>query len=554
MKYLLIGINSKYSHTNLAIRILRAYAKSPEVSLCEYTINENRADVLSDIYKKGAKALFFSCYIWNIEYIKKLCMELRKITYAKIILGGPEVSFNTEQIMRECPAVDAVIIGEGEETFSELIQNGLDFENTDGVMWRSESLVKNKSRELIDINKVVFPYTKEEIKKLKDRLIYYETARGCPFNCSYCMSSTIKGVRYKSLDIVKEELKFFIDNDVKIVKLTDRTFNANPKRAYKILKFLIENAKNTTFHFEIAAHILDDELFSLLEKAPKNLFQFEIGVQSTNPSTISAINRKTDFLKISKEVKRIKALKNIHIHLDLIAGLPYETLDIFKKSFNDVFLLKPDMLQLGFLKLLHGTKIRAEEESHGYLYSDFPPYEILENSYISYKELTELKRVEDIVDKFYNSGVFLNTVEFLLKKYETPYDMFYDLSRYFDENGLFSMSHSRNGLYEILVRFSQEKGFGDVFLDILKLDLFLSGANRSPEWSPEKHDEVFYKKRFEFIENNPEIFCEFTIPPKEIIKQVQFEKFSYDVLGDLKKKDTVIVFFKDGRVKELNKI
>ena len=554
MKYLLIGINSKYSHTNLAIRTLRAYVKSPEVSLCEYTINENRADVLADIYKKGAKALFFSCYIWNIEYIKKLCAELRKITDAKIILGGPEVSFNPEQVMRETFA-DAVIVGEGEETFLTLIQNGLNFSVTDGVVWRLEdTVIKNKPRGLIDINKVVFPYTEEEIKELRDRLVYYETARGCPFNCSYCMSSTVKGVRYRDLEFVKKELKFFIDNDMKIVKLTDRTFNANPKRTCEILKFLIDNAKNTTFHFEIAAHILDNEIFSLLEKAPKNLFQFEIGVQSTNPTTINAINRKTDFSKISKEVRRIKKLGNIHIHLDLIAGLPYETLGIFKKSFNDVFSLNPDMLQLGFLKLLHGTKIRAEEEVHGYLYSDFPPYEILENSYISYEELTELKKVEDIVDKFYNSGVFLNTVGFLLSKYETAYDMFYDLSEYFDKNRLFSMSHSRNGLYEILVRFSKEKGFDDVFFDILKLDWFFGGANKSPEWSLEKHDESFYKKRFDFIENNPEVFGEFQIPSKEIIKQVQFEKFSYDVLGDLKKKDTVIVFFKDGRIKELNKI
>lgn len=550
MKYLLIGINSKYTHTNLAIRTLKAYAQSPEVSICEYTINENRAEVLSDIYKKKAEAYFFSCYIWNIEYIKKLSRELKKITGAKIIFGGPEVSFNQEEIMCECEFLDACIIGEGEETFLELIKNGLDFKNTAGIVWRGG---RNKSRALIDIDDVAFPYTEAEIKELSGRLIYYETARGCPFNCSYCMSSTIKGVRYRSLDKVKKELKFFIDNDVKIVKLTDRTFNANPKRAYEIFKFLIDNAGNTTFHFEIAAHILDDEIFSILKTAPKNLFQFEIGVQSTNPDTVLAINRTTDFEKISKEVKRIGSLKNIHIHLDLICGLPYETLEIFKKSFNDVIDLRPDMLQLGFLKLLHGTKIREEEKKHGYLYSEFPPYEVLGNTYLSYEELSELKRIEAMVDKFYNSGAFSNTLEFLLKQYETPYEMFYDLSAFFDENGLFSMSHSRNSLYEILADFGKTKGLSDAFSDLLKLDLFLNGANQNPKWY-KNQDDSFFKKRFELIENNPEVFSEFNVPQKEIIKQVQFQKFSYDVLGDLEKQENVLVFFKDGRVKKLNKI
>lgn len=554
MKYLLIGINSKYSHTNLAIRILRAYAKSPEVSLCEYTINEQSSKVMADIYKQKADALFFSCYIWNIEYIKKLCTELKKITAAKIILGGPEVSFNPQSVMNECSAADACIIGEGEETFSELIKNGLNFESTDGIVWRKDNIIKtNGKRRLTDINKICFPYTAEELKALSGRLIYYETARGCPFNCSYCMSSTIKGVRYRNIETVKKELKFFIDNNVKIVKLTDRTFNTDPKRACEIFKFLIKNKGSTTFHFEIAAHILNDKIFDVLKQAPKNLFQFEIGVQSTNIKTLTAINRKTDFNKIAEEVKRIKALGNIHIHLDLIAGLPYETLNIFKKSFNDVFALRPDMLQLGFLKLLHGTEIRNDKE-HSFLYSDFPPYEVLQTKYISYEELNELKNIEEITDKFYNSGAFSNSIEFLMKKYETPYELFYDISKYFEKNKLFEISLSRIKLFDILAEYVKKSDIEEAFFDMLKLDYFLDGANKSPAWELESDNGSFYKRRFELIEKNPEIFKSFNEPLKEIIKKVRFERFYYDVFNELKKEETILAFFKDGTVHKMNKI
>lgn len=551
MKYLLIGINSKFSHTNLAIRTLRAYANTPEVFLCEYTINEPVSQVLSEIYKQNADALFFSCYIWNIEYIKKLCSNLRKITDAKIILGGPEVSFNPEEVLRECEA-DACIIGEGEVTFSELVKNGLDFKNTDGVVFKNGEIIRNKMRELIDINSVPFPYTDEELKELSGKLIYYETARGCPYNCSYCMSSTIKGVRFKDIETVKKELLVFIKNDVKIVKLTDRTFNADYKRTLEIFEFLIQNKGNTTFHFEISAHILNDEIFEVLKKAPKDLFQFEIGVQSTNNKTIEAINRKTDFEKLSFEVLRIKALGTVHMHLDLIAGLPFETFEIFKKSFNDVFSLRPDMLQLGFLKLLHGTKIRAEEKEYNYLYSEFPPYEVLANKYISYDELLELKNIEEIVDKFYNSGIFKESLEFLLEKYETPFSGFSEIATYFKEKGLFLMSHSRNSLFEILVDFAKERGFEEVFYDLLKLDFLKAGNNRSPEWSLASFDEEFYKSRFSLIEENPDVFKEFDgKPAKDIIKQVHFEKFSYDILGDFRKCENILVFYKDGTVKKL---
>lgn len=553
MKYLLVGINSKYSHTNLAIRLLKAYCKNDAVKISEYTINEPKQQVLSGIMRENADAVFFSCYIWNIEYIKELCSDLKKVTQAKIIFGGPEVSFNARAVMEKCPFVDACITGEGEVTFSELVSNNLDFKNTDGVVFKNAEIIENKPRELIcDITTIPFPYTQEEIKKLDGRLIYYETSRGCPFNCSYCMSSTVKGVRYRDINIVKDELKFFIDNGVKIVKLTDRTFNADSKRVLEILRFLIEVGGKTTFHFEIAAHILTDEIFDILKKAPEGLFQFEIGVQTTNPETISEINRKTDFEIIKKEVLRIKSLGTIHMHLDLIAGLPYEDFNTFKKSFNDVFSLNPDMLQLGFLKLLHGTKIRNEKELHSYVYSDFPPYEVLKNKYISYEELLVLKKIEEIVDKFYNSGAFSNSLDYLLKKYETAFYMFYKISEYFDKNRLFLMSHSKSSLFDILADFARTEEIDEVFFDILKLDFCLDKNHRTPLWSLKKFNPGFSKSRFSLIENNPEVFLEFSgMPMKDIIKKVYFEEFSYDVLGDLKKEESVIVFFGNGKTEKL---
>lgn len=555
MKYLLIGINSKYSHTNLAIRLLKAYCDCDDVKIREFSINESMSFVMSQIMNEKADALFFSCYIWNIEYIKELCSSLRKITTAKIILGGPEVSFNTKEFMEKYSFTDAVIAGEGEITFSELVKNNLDFKNTDGVVYKDSEVIQNKPRELIsDISEIPFPYTNDEIKSLDGRLIYYETQRGCPFNCSYCMSSTVKGVRFRDLELVKSELKFFIENGVKIVKLTDRTFNSDNKRTLSLLKFLIETGGKTTFHFEISAHILNDEIFNLLKTAPKGLFQFEIGVQSTNPATISEINRKTDFEKLKKEVLRIKELGNIHIHLDLIAGLPFEDFKSFKKSFNDVFALRPDMLQLGFLKLLHGTKIRNDELKHAYIYSDFPPYEVLGNKYISYFELLTLKNIEEITDKYYNSGVFKNSLEFLLTYYNEAFDMFCDIKDYFEEHRLFKMSHSKNGLFDILADFAKSKNIDEAFFDILKLDFCLDNNHKTPEWSLKKFDPDFGKMRFSLIENNPEAFLEFSdMPLKDIIKQVYFEEFSYDVLGDLKKQDCVLIFKKNGEVLTLNK-
>ncbi len=548
MKKLLVAINAKYIHTNLAVRMIEAYAKDPDTQVCEYTINEPKSNVIADIFAKKSDVILFSCYIWNISYIYELCETLKKITNAKIVLGGQEVSFNYQEVLKKHWYIDACIYGEGENTISTLIQNNFVFKDVKGVAYRDGEIIINPQAEPIeDITCIPFPYTEEDIKKLNGRLLYYETARGCPFNCSYCMSSTFKGVRYRDIEVVKHELMFFIHNRVKIVKVVDRTFNADPQRAYEIFKFLIENPGETTFHFEIAAHILDDKTIELLKKAPKGLMQFEIGVQTTNPDTVSAINRITSFDKVSNAVLKILADDNIHVHLDLIAGLPYESLESFKNSFNDVFVLRPHVLQLGFLKMLYGTKIRHEQEKHGYKYISYPPYEVLSNDYMSFSDLLELKDVEDVLEKYYNSGIFKHSIDFMVDKAQTPYDLFKELATYFRQNGFFDISHSRNGLFEILVEFAKEKEFDEEIFDLLKFDYLKSGANSTPKWSILEYNQELNKKRFEIIEQNPHVFSEFDGQSmKDIIKQVHFEEFCYDVCTDMKKNKCIVVFKKDG--------
>ena len=354
-------------------------------------------------------------------------------------------------------------------------------------------------------------------------------------------------VRFASLDKVKSDLKKFIDSDVKIVKFIDRTFNADDKRAYEIFDFLIKTGKSTRFHFEISAHILTDRTLELLSTAPDGLFQFEIGVQTTNPDTVSAINRKTDFDVLSKNVKKLLSFKNIHLHLDLIAGLPFEDIASFKRSFNDVFLLKPHMLQLGFLKLLNGTKIRNEHSLHGYKFTSYPPYEVLENNYMSFHDILTLKRIEDILEKYYNSGKFVKTIDSLLPHFPTPFDMFSVISDFFEKNGYDKISLSQNTLYEILSDFIADKKLPANLRDCLKFDYFYYGkANNSPSWYNSKNN--FFTKRFDIIETHrADIFSRFgTLPAKEIVKQVIFEEFHFDILNDFKQKNQIIIFFKNG--------
>ncbi len=540
-KVLLVAINAKYIHTSLSVRTLKAYCGSENVEFVEYTINERCEDILRSIYEKKADAVLFSCYIWNIERCLSVADMLKKVSPDTVIVfGGPEVSFDDVEYMERYSFIDAIMRGEGEATFKAWLEGGM----CDGMTYRKNGeIVRNDERELIeDITSLPFPYTEEDIERNKGKLIYYESSRGCPFRCSYCLSSTTHNVRFRDLDKVKEELLFFIRHGVKIVKFVDRTFNADRKRTCELVKFLIDNAGETTFHFEVAADLINDELVELFKTAPDGLFQLEIGVQSTNDDTIRAIDRKTDFSLICRAVDMVKKAGGVHMHLDLIAGLPYEDLESFKRSFDDVCALRPDVLQLGFLKLLRGTKIRSEEKKYGYRFNIKPPYEVLANNFLSYDDILLLKGIEDVFEKYYNSGVFKGAIEYLLEKYTSPFEFFESLWLFYERNSYSNAGQSRNTLYEILSEFCAD----ELFRDILKLDFFTyNKGQNTPKWSLHEYDRSLLRERFEilteeFIAENLKAYI--GIPAKEIIKNLHFERFDYAVLGNNKKRENVIIF------------
>ncbi len=541
-QFLLCAINSKYIHTSLSVRELYHYVNDKRVQFKEFTINEKPYDIMSSIYELGCDAVLFSCYIWNIECVLEVAELLKSVSpHTQIILGGPEVSYNSVEVLKKYDFVDAIMRGESEETFKEYLVSGIDI---DGVTLRkNECIVENDDREVIeDISVLPFPYSDADLEENKNKLIYYESSRGCPFRCSYCLSSISHKLRLKDIEIVKNELFQFIHHNVKIVKFVDRTFNADKKRTVELLEFLIENAQDTTFHFEVAADIIDDEILSVLERAPKGLFQFEIGVQSTNECTISSIDRKTDFNKLTKVVKKIKSMGNIHIHLDLIAGLPYEDINSFKKSFDDVFMLSPHMLQLGFLKLLHGTKIRGQKDEFDYKFTSKPPYEILSNKFLSFDDIKLLKGIDLVVDKFYNSGDFENSLKYLMRDYNSPFEFFVSLYEFYKAEGYEKVGVSKQTLYDILYFFNKED---QLFCDILKYDFLLNNKPRIMRWNLRGYDKDLQKKRLEILS---EEFVEKNLPEyigtdaRDIIKTVHFESFDYDITGDCKKEYNVILF------------
>lgn len=546
MKSLLVGINSKYIHSCLAVRYLKACC--PNMQMREYTINERIEDVTADIYKQRAEYVLFSCYVWNIEFVLEVAQRLSKVAPCRIILGGPEVTYNAAEVMRKYDFVDAIVVGEGEKTVAELEKNNMSPVGIDGIVYRDgESIVENKPVELIaDFDSIPFPYTDEDIKSLDGKLVYYESSRGCPFRCSYCLSSTLHGVRFRSLELVKKELMFFVRNKVRIVKFVDRTFNADKKRTYELLRFLTANAAQTTFHFEIAADLINDEMLEILKDAPAGLFQFEIGVQSTNEKTLRAIDRYADNEKIKSNVLKVMRLGTVHIHLDLIAGLPYEDLTSFKRSFDEVFALRADVLQLGFLKLLPGTKIRAEEKMFNYKFSDKAPYEVLCNDFMSYGDILVLKKTENVLERYCNSGVFEKSMNYLFGKYDSAFEMLFEIAEFFEENGYDKAAHSQKALYTILARFYAERYSDEVFYDYLKYDYFKYNKGASyPEWALTRYDKGLLKYRFEFLtdDNIKEYLPEYVgQAPKEIVKSVCFEEFCYDVLGDGQKEGNIVIF------------
>lgn len=550
MKILLCAVNAKYIQTSLSVRCLSRFADNEQIDTAEYTINENAMNTIADIYRKNPDILMLSCYIWNIEYIRVITREIVKLLpLCKIVLGGPEVSHDANGALLSMPEVYAVMRGEGELILSDFINNDCRADGVRGMSFRSnDGITHNPDMPLIcDMSSLPFPYTDEDIEENKNKLIYYESSRGCPFKCSYCLSSTVHGVRFRRIDLVFDELMFFIHHNVGTVKFVDRTFNADRKRTYEIINFLIDNAGNTTFHFEISADLLTDDIINLLKTAPDGLFRMEIGVQSTNPQTLAAINRKADFGKIADAVRKLMELGTVHIHLDLIAGLPYEDVSSFRRSFDDVLSLRPHVLQLGFLKLLKGTKIREQAKAFRYKYTDSPPYEILCNDRLAYDDILLMKNAEDILDKYYNSGAFTLSINYLLDKYKSPFSLFEDISSYFSKMGYNKISHSRKSLYKILLEFYDTKFNDKVFYDIVKYDYLDSETGRtSPEWSLLPYDKDINAIRMSFLsdeENIKRYLPEYTgIQARDIIKRIHFEPFLYDVTGDMNRKDILVVF------------
>ena len=489
MKILLTAINSKFIHSNLAVRYLKAFTKDLpyESKIREFSINDREERILKEIIEEKADVVAFSTYIWNVEIVSHVANLIKLVSpQTEILYGGPEVSYDSKDFM-EKNIGEYLIEGEGEKTYRDFVEYKLglrELSDIKGLYYRkNDEIIFNGTRPLMDMDEIVFPY--EEDEDLNNKIVYYEGSRGCPFRCKYCLSSTTHGVRFHSIERTLEELNFFIKKGVRLVKFVDRTFNCNHKYSMAIWDFLIKADTNTKFHFEISADILKEEEIELLRKAPKGRFQFEVGVQTTNDDVLKNINRFVNFSDIKEKVEELLSINNINQHLDLIAGLPGEDYKSFVKSFNDVHSIKPEEIQLGFLKLLKGSDMRRDAYLYNMKYSPYPPYEILSTDKISYDEIQILKRVEAVVDKYYNSQKFNTILEFFYDKFETPYEFFYELGNYFEQKGYFNKNIGNTEYYKVFLDFNMEilKGKEDYLVDIIRYDYLSFNKKRGiPEF------------------------------------------------------------------------
>ena len=496
MNILLTAINAKYIHSNPAVYSLRAYAcryggsrYEEEIRIAEYTINQPVDEILMDIYERCPDILCISCYLWNISYVEQLIREIPKVLpETKIWLGGPEVSYNAREMLDGYPGLAGVMCGEGEQTFLELMQyyhgeGAAALRDVAGIAYRARTgngnaagdVCETPVRPALDLSTIPFIY--EHIEDFDNRIVYYESSRGCPFSCSYCLSSIDKCLRFRDPGLVRRELQFFIDHEVPQVKFVDRTFNCRHDHAMAVWSYIKEHDRGiTNFHFEVAADLLNDEEIALIRSMRPGLIQLEIGVQSTNPDTVREIRRRMDLVKVEGNVAAVREARNVHQHLDLIAGLPYEDYDSFARSFDRVYAMKPDQLQLGFLKVLKGSLMHEKTEEYGLVYQDRPPYEVLSTKWLSYSDVIRLKKIEEMVEVYYNSGQFRNTMEQLEQAYASSFEMYGALADYYEKNGLSRISHSRIARYEILYHFMEEtEGTERIaeYREWLTLDLYL---------------------------------------------------------------------------------
>ena len=488
MKVLLVGVNSRFTHTNLAIRYLKAFTRDLNYTslIREFSINDRVERIVQEIISEKADIVAFSCYIWNKDYVKQISNLIKLIdNNVKLLYGGPEVSFDSEKYLKDSLS-DYLIEGEGEETFREFMEciiENRSIKDVKGLHYKENGeIFYGGKRKLMDLNNSVFPYTMDD--DLKNKIVYFESSRGCPFNCKYCLSSTIHGVRFMDIERVKKDLKFLVDKKVTLVKFVDRTFNCNDEFAMGIWEYLMSLDTKTTFHFEISADVLNDKQLKLLEKAPKGRFQFEVGVQTTNNEVLKNINRFVVFEDIKKQVMKLNEYGNIKQHLDLIAGLPGENFESFKKSFNDLYTIEPDEIQLGFLKILKGTSMKDEAEKWGIVHSPYTPYEVLKTKDISYEEIILLKRVEEMVDKYYNSGKFKTILKYFIPKFESVFDFYLRLGTFFYDKGYLSRSISSVEYYKVFLEFNEEVRPLDnkILKEIVKFDYLKFNKKK---WMPD---------------------------------------------------------------------
>lgn len=539
MKVLLTAINSKYIHSNLAVRYLRSFAKDLdyEGEIKEFTINDREERILEEIIREKPDVVAFSTYIWNVEIVSRISNLIKRVdSNIEILYGGPEVSFDSRTFLKENVG-EYVIEGEGEKTYRDFILYKLgkmELQEVRGLHYKNnETVYSNEKRPLMDMGEIIFPYETDE--DLSNKIVYYEASRGCPFNCKYCLSSTSHGVRFLNIDRVRKELKYFIDKRVRLVKFVDRTFNCNHKFAMAIWEFLINSDTETQFHFEISADILKDEEIEILSKAPEGRFQFEVGVQTTNDEVLRNINRFVNFSHIKEKVEELMAIKNIKQHLDLIAGLPGEDYLSFKKSFNDVYSIRPEEIQLGFLKLLKGSSMREEANRYGMEYSPYPPYEILKTDMVSYEEMLKLKKVEEMVDKYYNSGKFNYIIKYFENKFHSPFEFYYKLGVFFENKGYFNKNIGNIEYYKVFLDFNYEilKQDNKFINEIVKFNYLLYNKKRGlPDFlrsniSKEEEKEIksSLREKYSFKEYHLEKFC---IDLEEYVKSGQIiEKECY---------------------------
>lgn len=555
-KVILAALNAKYIHSNLALRYLSRFQNNNQkhhVETMEFTINQRLDFIAEELFRKQPDVVLFSCYIWNVEMLRQLCPILKKIMPDCVIgFGGPEVSYESETFLGENPAVDFVMRGEGELVFTKYLEH-LDAGNP-ATLGEIESLTYRQNGEIfstpqmhpMDLALLPFPY-EDDFSDVQNQIIYYESSRGCPYHCGYCLSSVENGVRFVPLDKVLPDLQKFLDKNVPQVKFIDRTFNCKKSHAMAIWKYLHEHDNGVTnFHFEITADLIDQETIDFLKTVRKGLFQFEIGVQSTNPQTIRAINRNVDFAALSEIVQQIKDGGNIHQHLDLIAGLPYEDYDSFRRSFNDVYALHPEQLQLGFLKVLKGSMLHQKQKEFEIVYHDTAPYEVLTTHELPYADTLRLKYVEEMVETYYNSGRFLHTLAYLVPLYESPFAFFEALSQFWVGENYHYLGLSKMGLFDVLWRFVEQnpKVEKRKLQWEMKFDIALhEKPKKLPAWLTVTNEEQWHDKVFAFY-GNPDLWQK-CLPHyksnKEALRQTHLEVFGDEkqkaVLFDYGKRD-----------------